>query len=64
MRLGIETAQSGLTQGVSSESACDSIGSPNCPCFWYDNFAWMVHLYNFIPHPLGRFLMWNSNVPN
>ena len=30
---------------------------------WFGTYGWMVHLYNFIPNPTGRFVMWNSNLP-
>ena len=31
--------------------------------FNFGTYGWMIHLYNFIPNPDGRFQMWNSNVP-
>ena len=30
---------------------------------YYSTYGWMVHLYNFIRNPSGRFVMWNSNLP-
>ena len=27
---------------------------------WFGTYGYMVHLYNFIPNPNGRFMMWNT----
>jgi hypothetical protein len=28
---------------------------------WFSTYGWMAHLYNFIPNPDGRFMLWNTN---
>ena len=38
------------------EGACQ--GSEN---IWFPLYGWMMHLYNFVPNPEGRFMKWNTN---
>jgi hypothetical protein len=33
------------------------------PCSFFYTYGWMVHLYNLIPSPSGRFMNWNPNLP-
>lgn len=37
---------------------CDLTG-----CQFFYTYGWMMHLYNVIPNPVGRFMQWNSNLP-
>ena len=30
---------------------------------WFSTYGWMLHVYNFILNPDGRFMKWNTNVP-
>ena len=32
-------------------------------CSFFYNYGWMMHLYNFVPNPAGRFMQWSSNLP-
>lgn len=45
--------------GPGSEQACMDAGGQ----IWFSTYGWMMHLYNFIPNPDGRFMLWNPNVP-
>ena len=29
--------------------------------YWFSTYGWMMHFYNFVPNPDGRFTKWNSN---
>jgi len=43
--------------GGSQENCVDNIGGfINIPLY-----GWMLHLYNFVPNPAGRFMRWNEN---
>jgi hypothetical protein len=46
-----------------TEAQCDAVGAGGY-YVWFQEYAWMVHLYNFIPNQDGRFIMWSSYVPN
>lgn len=51
------------SQSEASEDAClDGTLFPcgASGCFWFDTYGFMMHLYNFIPNPNGRFQMWNT----
>lgn len=49
-----------VEQGPSgSHQACKDLGG----IVNFETYAWMIHLYNFIPNPDGRFMMWNNNLP-
>ena len=50
-------ASATVTEGA-SQLSCEGSGG-----IWFSNYGWMVHMYNFIPNPAGRFQKWNSNVP-
>ena len=41
-----------------SESNCYG---PRSGDYWFSTYGWMMHLYNFIPNPDGRFMKWNAN---
>jgi hypothetical protein len=44
--------------GPGSESTCyDSLNAE----VWFSTYGWMMHLYNFVPNPDGRFMLWNTN---
>ena len=53
--------------GTTNASSGEGISQPACEDtlqgVWFSKYAWMVHLYNFIPNENGRFMMWSSNVP-
>ena len=51
------TASATVTEGA-IQLSCEGSGG-----IWFSNYGWMVHMYNFIPNPAGRFQKWNSNVP-
>lgn len=36
---------------------CDLTG-----CFFFYTYGWMMHLYNIVPNPVGRFMQWNPNL--
>ena len=44
--------------GPGSEQRCydDYPGS-----VWFSTYGWMMHLYNTVPNPDGRFMLWNTN---
>jgi hypothetical protein len=29
--------------------------------YWFSTYGWMMHMYNFVPNPEGRFRKWNTN---
>ena len=51
------TANATVTEGA-SQASCEGSGG-----IWFSTYAWMLHTYNFVPNPAGRFQKWNSNVP-
>lgn len=51
------------TGSASSEQDCLNGTWGPCPCAWFANYGWMMHLYTMIPNPDGRFMMWNANAP-
>ena len=51
------------TEAATLEESTDETVCTNSGGFWHERYGWMVHLYNFIPNPAGRFLSWNTNVP-
>ena len=54
------------TATAADEALCLSGGIFPCGvggCYFFYTYGWMMHLYNFIPNPEGRFMLWNSNVP-
>lgn len=59
----VETFQT--SQAAEDQCLAGTYWTPNgcgvSGCFWFDKYGWMIHLYNFIPNPSGRFQMWNSN---
>ena len=50
-----------------TEDDCNAGETYGCgaePCEWIAaDYGWMMHMYNFVPNPHGRFFLWNSNVP-
>jgi hypothetical protein len=42
-----------------SEQECTSTGGSA----WFSTYGWMVHLYNFVPNPDGRFQNWSCLIP-
>ena len=40
-----------------AQQECESTGG-----IWFSTYGWMLHLYNVVPNPAGRFMLWNSNV--
>ena len=51
------TTVSALVTGEGlSESQCLSHSD-----YWFSTYGWMMHFYNFVPNPDGRFIKWNSN---
>ena len=63
--VGLDTA---WILGIDSEDFClnDTPGpgpGGDNGSLWFDTYGWMLHLYNFIPNPTARFVMWNSNLP-
>lgn len=49
-----------IEQGpTGSAEQCTAIGG----YLNFGTYGWMSHMYNFIPNPAGRFLMWNNNLP-
>ena len=44
-------------EGLSQEN-CEGTGG-----IWFSTYGWMIHLYNFIPNPDGRFMKWNTSLP-
>ena len=64
--VGTTNAQVTETFSQSSEMQANCLGGVFFPCgasgcYWFDTYGFMIHLYNFIPNPAGRFQMWNSN---
>ncbi len=47
--------------GPGSQNSC--LNPPRNGDAWFSTYGWMMHLYNFIPNPEGRFMLWNTN-PN
>ena len=45
--------------GPGTEATC--YGPPYNGDVWFFTYGWMMHLYNFIPNPDGRFMLWNTN---
>ena len=56
---GIGTEQAGTAEDVPQET-CNNQPQPN---FWFSEYGWMAHLYNFIPNQDGRFMMWSDLLP-
>ena len=50
------TVNAAVTGENTSESSCLSHSDQ-----WFPLYGWMMHLYNFVPNPDGRFIKWNSN---
>ena len=48
-----------VTGEGSSESNCLSHSD-----YWFSTYGWMMHFYNFVPNPDGRFIKWNVNNPD
>ena len=52
--------------GTTSAFVLENVGQQDCESsggIWFETYGWMLHLYNVIPNPAGRFMLWNSNVP-
>jgi hypothetical protein len=49
---------SALTLENVAQQYCETSGG-----IWFSTYGWMLHLYNVIPNPAGRFMLWSSNVP-
>ena len=45
--------------GLGTEQAC--YDPPYNGNVWFSTYGWMMHLYNFVPNPDGRFMLWNTN---
>ncbi|MCH7699286.1 MAG: hypothetical protein IH865_10165 [Chloroflexi bacterium] len=50
------TVNAAVTGENTSESNCLSHSDQ-----WFSLYGWMMHLYNFVPNPDGRFMKWNTN---
>ena len=44
--------------GPGSEQQCYDLYPGS---IWFSTYGWMMHLYNFVPNPEGRFMLWNVN---
>ena len=51
--------------GTTSALAAENVPQGNCEPegIWFTTYAWMMHLYNVVPNPDGRFMLWNAIVP-
>ena len=52
--------------GTTSALVFENVAQQDCESsggIWFSTYGWMLHLYNVIPNPAGRFMLWNSNVP-
>ena len=52
--------------GTTSALVLENVAQQDCETsggIWFSTYGWMLHLYNVIPNPAGRFMLWNSNVP-
>ncbi len=50
------TVNAAVTGENTSEASCLSHSD-----HWFSLYGWMMHLYNFVPNPDGRFMKWNTN---
>ena len=50
------TVNAAVTGENTSEGQCLSHSDQ-----WFSLYGWMMHLYNFVPNPDGRFMKWNTN---
>ena len=53
----------GTTQALTAENIAQNTCEVTLGGVWFSTYGWMMHLYSFIPHQQGRFMMWNVNVP-
>jgi len=51
-----DTVSAAVTGEFTSEGSCLSQSD-----YWFSTYGWMMHFYNFVPNPDGRFEKWNSN---
>lgn len=50
------TVNAAVTGENTTEGACLSHSDQ-----WFSLYGWMMHMYNFVPNPEGRFMKWNAN---
>ena len=51
--------------GEENAAVAEDVSQEHCEPsgIWFSTYGWMIHLYNFLPNPEGRFQKWNDNVP-